>query len=395
VAITMLQILCACILSGQSNLKSAYATLYAWDGGWYQGIIENGYHSPPVLRSNDLGNVAFFPAYPLTAKLVQMTLGVSTEHALLFTAQLACVGMWTFLLLFFQRWRVPRGLAAVAVVLVAIHPAAFFLVASYSESLFLFALLGFLYWADTDRSGARLWTCGFGILMTASRFVGAPLVIYPLLKSWLHRAETSGYGDRWSWKQALPPLIVGGVGVLGALSFFVFCQLRFGQWNVYMKTSEVGWQVHPDYAALFSTRIFHIHWPSLSEPGGDSEYLSRLCVPLILLELVLFLAIEGRRRMTDPAANWRSRAGYYACAALMFYICASGHATRGMSSMVRFALPIQVMFVLAAVHLARDRWEQGWFRSRRAAALFALWCLTSILCQLGMTYRFTHWLWVA
>ena len=33
--ITAAQVLCASLISGQPNLARAYATLYAWDGGWY------------------------------------------------------------------------------------------------------------------------------------------------------------------------------------------------------------------------------------------------------------------------------------------------------------------------------------------------------------------------
>src|SRR5258708_3421436 len=66
-AITAAQILCAMLLSGQPNLAKGYASLYAWDGGWYAGILREGYRSPPVLSEKDFGNVAFFPGYPLAA----------------------------------------------------------------------------------------------------------------------------------------------------------------------------------------------------------------------------------------------------------------------------------------------------------------------------------------
>jgi hypothetical protein len=116
---------------------------------------------------------------------------------------------------------------------------------------------------------------------------------------------------------------------------------------------------------------------------------------VIVILFAAFFILEWRHRRVDPQGGWRERAGYYLCAALMFYICVSGHGTRGMSSMLRFALPVQVMFVLAGATLARTAWEQGRFRSRRAMALLSAWCALSLACQIGMTFRFTHWLWVA
>ena len=393
--ITAVQILVACMVSGQSQPARAYATLCAWDGGWYAGIVHDGYRSPPVLSEKEYGNVAFFPGYPLAAQSIRLLFGLSIETALLVTAQLACVGMWTFFLLHLRRRRIPPGLAAVAILLVLVHPAAFFLVASYTESLFLFALLGFLYWADRDQPAAFVFACGFGILMTATRLVGVPLAVYPLFRAWLCRTRGGDPAKRWGWQQAVRPLLIGSITMLGALSFFAYCHFRFGHWDIYMKTEEVGWGVHPDYFALFSERIFHIHWPSLHEPGGDGEFLSRLSVPLTVILFTVFLILEWRHRRVDPPGGWRERAGYYLCAALMFYICVSGHGTRGMSSMVRFALPVQVMLVLAGTDFARSAWEQGRFDSRRALVSLIAWCTLSLACQLGMTYRFTHWLWVA
>jgi len=116
-------------------------------------------------------------------------------------------------------------------------------------------------------------------------------------------------------------------------------------------------------------------------------------VTLILLAgffLLEYLAMRSR-----STSSWRQRVGYYFCAALLFYICVSGHATRDMSSMLRFSLPVQVLFVMSAVHLGRDVWREGRLQSLWAAAGLTLWCVLSFVCQIGMTYRYTHWLWVA
>ena len=125
--ITVGQVILACCISGQLNPRSAYLHLVQWDGGWYAQIVEHGYLSPARLTSSNFGNVAFFPGYPVSARLVQWLCHIRLEYALLVASQVACWGFWTYLLLFFRRWRVGPGLAALGIALVLIHPAAFFL----------------------------------------------------------------------------------------------------------------------------------------------------------------------------------------------------------------------------------------------------------------------------
>jgi hypothetical protein len=193
----------------------------------------------------------------------------------------------------------------------------------------------------------------------------------------------------------MQPLIVSMLASLGSLLFFAYCAWHFGHWNLYMQTEQVGWQVKPDYLGVFSTRIFHIHWPHLDHGGMDPEFLSRLCVPVILFLFIGLLYWEWRLARRSSTSGWQERAGLYLCAWLMFYIPAAGHCSRGFSSMIRFALCIQVVLVMAAVHLAFRTGFKLQLRRRWASVLLALWFLASAYCQIALTYRFTHGWWVA
>src|SRR5262249_17122895 len=153
-------------------------------------------------------------------------------------------------LLFFQRWRLPRGLTALGVAAILAHPASFFLVAGYSEALFLMSVLGFLYWAEQPHRGAGAIAAVHGVVMTATRIVGVPLVAVPLL----HACLTGG--RRLELRRLVRPLLLGAVALLGCGLFFAFCQWRFGHWDLYTRANAVGWGVHPHYLALFSERIF-------------------------------------------------------------------------------------------------------------------------------------------
>src|SRR5246127_4964960 len=122
-------------------------------------IVDRGFQTivPPIdHKVMDVSNVAFFPAYPAIAALFRYGLNIDTGAALLITAQLAAWGFWSYFFLFCRRWNISSALQVCGALLILAHPAAFFLVAGYSESLFLMALLGFLYWSGVESRRARI-----------------------------------------------------------------------------------------------------------------------------------------------------------------------------------------------------------------------------------------------
>jgi hypothetical protein len=251
------------------------------------------------------------------------------------------------------------------------------------------SLLGFLYWAESPRQAAAPLAALHGLLMTATRVVGVPLVIAPVIHALLTRD-----GSTTTVRRVVNVVLSAVAAGLGCSLFFGFCWWQFGQWDLYMKTEAVGWDVHADYLGLFSWRIFHIGWPHQSQGYIDPEYLSRLCVPVGLLVFVVLVMAEWRLARVVPASGWRGRAAYVVCAWLLFYVPVSAHCTRSMSSMIRFSLCVQVMLALGVVHLLARTWPQ--VRSRGWLAVAAVtWALVSGSFQVALTYRFTHSLWVA
>jgi hypothetical protein len=389
-AITLAQIVLACLLSGQGSLSDAYQRLFCWDGVWYRKIVEHGYWTPPDLDHGYLGSVGFFPGYPLLAWVLKAACGVPSILALLLASQLACWGFWTYVLLFFQRWRIPARLAAVGAGMVLVHPGSFFLVASYSESFFLMNLLGFLYWVQSDHATAKPAAALHGILMTATRIVGVPLVMAPIIQAWLCTSHPAA-----GQKRLAIPLLVGAAASLGCLLFFGYCQWRFGQWDLYQKTQAAGWGLHADYVGLFSPAILRIHWPRASEGFIDPEFLSRLSVPATLCFLGSLVGVECRLARLRPDSGWRTRAIFLICAGLLFYVSASAQSTRTMSSMIRYTLCVQAMLALGVVHLFSRSGPARSSPARSTWALAAVCGLVSASFELALTYRFTHGQWVA
>ncbi len=391
--ITLVQISLALIVAGGKDSLERYHRLCRWDSGWYRSIIDNGYFSPPILAPNNVGNVGFFPGYPLAAGGVKAVLGVQTKTAQGLTAQAAAWAFWTYLLLFFRRWQLPTRLRILGVLLVAMHPAAFFLVAGYSESLFLTGVLGFLYWSGSEKQGAGWIAAAHGFVMTATRLVGLPVVIFPMALVLLKQdpGRQLGWSLRWRCGRALA---MGAVASLGALIFFAYCQWRFGAWDLYAQTQHMGWQMTPNYFGLFSDRIFHIHWPDRRETLIDPEWLNRLSVPVAVLIFTGFAIAELAFWRKTSDSGLRARVAFYFCAFLMFYVPVSSQSMRGMTSMLRYVLCVQVVLALIAVHLfQRMQLDARW--NRRLAWVFGSWFAVCFTLQMLLAWRFVHAKWVA
>jgi hypothetical protein len=78
----------------------------------------------------------------------------------------------------------------------------------------------------------------------------------------------------------------------------------------------------------------------------------------------------------------------------MFYVAAAGHHTREFSSMIRFALCVQVMLALAIVHLVAHTRAPRLALNRVGRGALILWFAACMFSQFALTYRFTHGRWV-
>ncbi len=160
-AVTFLQLVLAVgLLAPEEPLADRYFALVQHDSYWFKNIVDRGYQTiiPPIdHKVMEISNVAFFPAYPAIAALLRYAFNINSSTALLITAQLAAWGFWVYFFLFCKRWNVPPLLQTGGALLILAHPASFFLVAAYSESVFLMALLGFIYWIPRQVAQRKFW----------------------------------------------------------------------------------------------------------------------------------------------------------------------------------------------------------------------------------------------
>ena len=390
-AITLLQLAIALgLLAPEESFSERYATLVQHDSYWFMNIVDRGYQTivPPIdHKVMEVSNVAFFPAYPAIAAAFHYGLHIGTGTALLITAQLAAWGFWSYFFLFGRRWNISPALQICGALLIATHPAAFFLITGYSESLFLMALLGFIYWSIAEGQTAKFWAIAHGILMSTTRIVGIVCAAFPVVRSIVQNPWRLVKPAAWFRREKRPMLATLGAS-FGALGFFTYSQLRWGHWDIYMRTQAAGWGIVPDYLAVFRPSSYRWLVPALNDPTQASQISMTLGAVLFAGIAVCELSL---RRWTQLA----TRVGIYFCAFVIYYLSVSGVACVDMESMLRYEFCAHALIVLALLSFLNQ------FRTPRAlvrvfgTAAVAVIGAAGLCVQGWYLWNFTRGNWVA
>jgi hypothetical protein len=392
--VTLMQIAMAVgLLAPDGPLSSRYSSLIQYDSYWFMNIVDRGYQTivPPINHKvMEVSNVAFFPAYPAIAAMLRYGLHIDTGSALLITAQMAAWGFWSYFFLFCRRWNLSPALQFFGALSILAHPAAFFLIAGYSESLFLMALLGLIYWSSSEGRAAKLLAVLHGIVMSATRIVGLLCAAFPVVRSVFAKGWRGWRGPLAWFHDHASAIGLTFAGTLGALTFFVCCQLRWGHWDIYMLTQAAGWGIIPDYLAVFRPSSYRWLVPALNNPTEASQ-MSMTLGALLFGIIALCELLPAVRRLAD----WPTRAGIYFCAAVIYYISISGVACVEMESMLRYEFCVHALIVVALLNFLRQ------FQTTpvlvRAFGIAAVTLLSAAgLCVQGWyVWNFTRGNWVA
>ena len=393
-AFTLVQLFVAVVLlAPEGPLHYRYNTLVQHDSYWFANIIDRGYDTilPPIQhKMMEVSNVAFFPAYPGLAGALHHWLGVPTYDALLIVAQLAAWGFWTYFFLLSERWKLSPLMQLFGALAIFAHPTAFFLIAGYSESLFLMGLLGFVYWTAVDTRGANVLAAVHGFGMAATRIVGIPCALYPVMRSFFQGGWAQLRNVRGWFRQYLGAALVAGVSMMGAIGFFIYCLLRWGHWDLYMETQRAGWDIRPDYLAVFKLESYRWLVPAIDDPTKWSQMT--MTVGALLFVAVAIVELVPALRMQT---NWRKRVSLYIVAFITYYIAVSGVASVQMESMLRYQFCAHVLIVLALLHFfAHLPAPSAWPRAI-GLTVFALLCAAGLGLQGWWVWNFTRGNWVA
>ena len=381
------------MLAPEGPLSDRYESLIQHDSYWFINIVDRGFQTivPPIdHKVMDVSNVAFFPAYPAIAALFRYGLNIDTGTALLITAQFAAWGFWSYFFLFCKRWNVSPALQICAALLILAHPAAFFLVAGYSESLFLMALFGFIYWSTAEGRSAKILAAAHGIVMSATRIVGIVCAAFPVVRS-LFLKGWKGLREPRAWfRQYATAIGLMAVAMLGALFFFFYCQVRWGNWNMYVLTQAAGWGIIPDYLAVFKPSSYRWLVPALNNPTEASQLSMTLGAVLLVGVALCELLPTIRRRAGLPV-----RAGIYFCAAAIYYLSVSGVACVSLESMLRYEFCVHALIVLAFLNFLRQFRTPPMLVRASGIGAVALLSATGLCVQGWYVWNFTRGNWVA
>ncbi len=375
------------------SLLVKYLSLWQHDSQWYAHILEYGYRVnryPFLAPGNNMAHIGFFPGYSAFSSFIRAISRLETKPAMLLTSQLFTVGAWAYFLLLLQRLRIRPLLGFAAILSIFCFPSGFYLVAAYSESLFIFMLLGFLYWMTSDTKNGWWLAALHGFFMSSTRIVGIPLMLIPVL---------------WIVLETMPKLrldkkmlFISVSTFLGAALFFLYSQIELGSWNAYSQAQAIGWGVRPNYAAVLDFSIYRIYWPAISWDGFvSSDDISRVSVPIMLIAFCLILAAElSAATQKRYREHMHFRILCYASCAFLLFITVSGLWSRRMISVVRYMLPVAVLLSICCASLLSesDVFKSKWMK-RLGIALFAFVLAVFTFVQAGHIDLFSFGIWIA
>lgn len=315
------------------NWNAAFQPWVIWDGRWYVAIARGGYSALP--------RGAFFPLFPLLERITSPLVGGHMSLAGLVVANVAALVAVVCLRAFVEQ-EFDAVIARRTLFIMVCFPASMYLVAAYTESLFL-ALSVAAFWA-TRR---RLWlVAGCCIaLATLTRSAGVLLVL-PLLweafQALRSGAKASARGQRQS-------PVFAQLGVAVALP-----ALSLGAWEQYLD-QRLGIAHAVTAAADSPDWQRHLSWP-WEGIVRDAVVETQRVSAIVRIEVTRDLLFTGAWIALAIAmlVVWRSRSTLsftlYTWASLALVLALPMHESPsdGLNAMPRYMLVVFPCFILLA-----------------------------------------------
>lgn len=237
-----------------------------WDCEWYVHTIRNGYDPEPRLRPVfDYANWAFFPLYPMLARLLRAITGISA----FWSGTAISIGCFAAFAVLSCRYRAitrPGRSQLRWIVLLLVYPLSLYFFVPYTESLYLLVTILLLLAVEArDATGAGVVTA----LTTAARPTGVTVIPYLMAeRAWFLRTAFQPGLDRATRLRIVAdaafPLAIAPLGLAGYMVYlywltgdalaFSHVQVAWGRqfinplktiyWNLFKP--EWGYMLDPD-----------------------------------------------------------------------------------------------------------------------------------------------------
>lgn len=250
------------VTPGWHNLVTAWER---FDALWFLRIATAGYVDGD-------GSAVFFPLFPLLIRGLSPILGGHPLAAAFLVSHAAAFGSMVALY-FLTAGEFDERTARRAVLYLALFPTSFFLLAPYSESLFLLLVLASL-WAARRR---WWWAAGLaGAGASATRNLGVLLVV-PLAVEAVHQ-----WRERRDLRALLLSLLWSAVAAAGAVAYLVYWQGSAGDFRAPIHQQQ-NWQRETSFplATLVRGTVEAFRWVG-QYPGGYHLLDWLIAVPAVL-----------------------------------------------------------------------------------------------------------------
>ena len=187
-----------------------------WDANWYLGVAIGGYSYDPAAGPEYQQNIVFFPALPVTMRVVALLFGGS-KAAYVLAGTVVSLGAFFGALVYvylLARENLDEDESRTALWLLAAFPFAYFLGAIYTESIFLLGAAGAFYHLERRQwVRAGFWALVVGLTKPNGFLLCVPLAILAI-SPWLPRRIVRA-DDR---EAARAPVAHGAMSVVPALA---------------------------------------------------------------------------------------------------------------------------------------------------------------------------------
>jgi hypothetical protein len=346
-------------LESIKNSEGAYQILfmpwYRWDTGHYIQIAENGYSIENPEKS------VWPPLYPFLIWALSQVIHPNVLSALLISNSFLILAFALLYLFTVRNYSIE--IADRTLALYVTFPTAFFLVAGYTEPIFLCLVLGFFI---SMHSSKWLLAGILASLAALTRLQGVFLILVMLWQLFCSREKIL------SSPRKIPLVLLGillPAGSLATFFFFIHFSLNLPwPWqtlgNTWNQHTGFPWEgIWGNFSALFLGRPVSLYTSPIS-----------LALDLLLAILSVIILVVSFRNM--PVDQF-----IYACIMLIPALVKVDN-THILVSFSRYFIVIFPFFLFLAQRL----------KSR--TGLFAIYCI-GLVSQVVLLFMFYSWIWVA